>query len=189
MMGSSGSAGQQRLPEVPLTVDSLRRDMEEALGRGRVLGTVVQVLADGAPASAIAAAALEIVGAAWKTHVQCGEAGTILAGDALLTRALELGTTLPDTRCRRAFLTYVTRAFSAAAGGGKFLLGAAVEIGAAMGGWTLERAEGTSAGPLAELVSIAGGPLIVPHETERHPGSVQAPLAAVLESPELNDWR
>ncbi len=177
------------LPDVPPLAESLAHDMERMIGEGEPLAHVVRLLAGDGPTAQQAIGAIGLAAAAWRTHRAETSAGTILAGDALLTRALELGATLPDSRCRRAYLTYVTRAVSASDGGGKFLLGAAIEMGATIGGWTLEGAEGTPVGALAELVRSAGGPLITPHETERPPAPLQARWADMLASRELSEWR
>jgi hypothetical protein len=176
-------------PQAPAAAGSLARDIEGAAGAGEPLARVVEALAGESAAAAQAAGAIGLAGAAWETHRGERVAGDILAGDALLTRALELGTTLPDPACRRAYLTYITRAFSAHEGGARFLLGAAVEIGLALAGWGLEHEEDGPAAVLAEMVRRAGGPLIIPPEARQAPASVQAVWAHMLASGELRDWR
>ncbi len=185
----TGGAASTFLPEVSEQVDSLSREMRRSAAAGDSLSCVVQALAGNGRIAQQAMAALGLAGAVWRVHQGAAGADSILAGDALLTRALELGTTLPDPRCRWAFLTYVARAFSAVDGSAKLLLAAAVEIGSALGGWVLEPEDGTPAGGLAEVVRAAGGPLIVSRGGKRPPESLQNQLADVLASPELSEWR
>lgn len=177
------------VPPPPALAGTLARDIKRVAGEGDPLARAVRVLAGNDAASRQAMGAMGLGGAAWKAHHREGTAGDVLAGDALLTRALELAATLPDRRCRAALLTYLTRAFSAREGGARFLLAAVVEIGVTLGRWTLEPEGGEAAEALAEVVRSAGGPLIIPHKMQRPPASVRARRALMLASAELRDWR
>ncbi len=177
------------MPEVPPAVDSLRRGMEGAISRGRPLGAIVKVLSNGACGSSEAAAALELAGAAWRTHAEGSDAGGILAGDALLTRALEVGCTLTDARCQRVFLEYLARAFAAGLDGGRFLLAAAVEMGLLLGDWALRSAEGRAGKGLQNLLKLADGPVLMGQGHRRANAGLQRRWEKLLGSSDVGEWR
>jgi hypothetical protein len=186
---ASEQAGTDFLPHVPGAVSALGQGMECHLREGRALIRVVELL--GGPGSDVAqaGAAVGMAGGCWRAHTRVDDAHGILAGDALLTRALELGCLLPDEECRSTFSAYVARAFISGGEGSRYLLGAAIELGLALGGRILPLAAGDRTDELRELLRSANGPLMVPRDERGPSPSELEEWVSLLHSPDVAEWR